>query len=116
MEVRLEGEEGSFEVAGTVFHEREPRVVRVGDYHLEFVPKGHLLVLRNNDVPGVVGKLGSAVGDAGINIAAIHLSRGGTGEALAVLRLDQELTDRAVEILRDLPEVREVARVAVGPL
>ncbi len=117
IEVEVDGEGGSFEVAGTLFHEREARVVRLESFPLEFVPKGNLLVMRNDDVPGVVGKLGATLGDAGVNIAAIHLSRPhGSHQALAVLRLDQELPASTLAALRALPEVEAAEVVDVGPL
>jgi D-3-phosphoglycerate dehydrogenase len=99
------------EIAGTLFGERDPRIVRFAGFRLEFRPSGLLLVLRNLDVPGVVGKLGSLLGDAGVNIADIHLARRDEErEALAVLRLDGRLPEEVLERLRGLPEVRE-ARV-----
>jgi D-3-phosphoglycerate dehydrogenase / 2-oxoglutarate reductase len=111
--VTLAGEGRTVELDGTLFGERDPRVVRFGGFRLEFRPEGRLLVLENRDVPGVVGKLGSLLGEAGVNIADIHLARrgdanGGTGEgeALAVLRLDQEPDDALLAALRNLPEVR----------
>ena len=115
--VSLEGEDGTFEVAGTLFHGRDPRVVRLDNFRLEFLPKGHLLVVQNEDVPGVVGKLGTALGDAGVNIAAIHLSRvSGTEEAMAVARIDENVPAEVLESLRQLPEVRTVHLVEVGAL
>jgi len=117
IEVELHGEEGSFEVAGTLFHEREARIVQVESYHLEFVPKGELLMVRNDDVPGVVGKIGSLLGGAHVNIAAIHLSRRPKSqEALAVVRLDHEPPAEVVDRLRQLPEVRSAVLVDVGAL
>ncbi|HEX2163621.1 MAG TPA: phosphoglycerate dehydrogenase [Thermoanaerobaculia bacterium] len=99
------------EVAGTLFGERDPRIVRFGGFPLEFRPAGCLLVLRNRDVPGVVGRLGTLLGDAGVNIADIHLARRddapGGREALAVLRLDARPGDDVLDRLRALPEVRE---------
>jgi D-3-phosphoglycerate dehydrogenase len=107
--VTLSGENGSVEVAGTVFGESDPRVVRLEGYRLEFRAKGRLLVLRNSDVPGVVGTLGTFLGEAGINIAEIHLARKtGGGEALAVLRLDQAPPEATVAALEALPEVSRV--------
>jgi D-3-phosphoglycerate dehydrogenase len=107
--VVVSGEKGSVEVAGTVFGEADPRVVRFEGYRLEFRAKGRLLVLRNNDVPGVVGTVGTLLGDAGINIAEIHLARKeGGGDALAVLRLDQEPSEEIVASLKALPEISEV--------
>jgi D-3-phosphoglycerate dehydrogenase len=93
-------------------------VVRFGGFRLEFRPAGKLLVLENRDRPGVVGRLGTLLGAAGINIADIHLARRGapSGEALAlaVLRLDQEPGDEVLASLAALPEVLSVHRVDLG--
>lgn len=115
IEVRLSAGTRGVELAGTLVHGHDPRVIRLDDHLLEFSPKGALLVVRNDDVPGVVGSLGTALGAAGINIAAIHLSRvSGGGEALAVVRLDTRPPASVVEKLADLGPVREVRVVDVG--
>ena len=115
VQVRLVGEQGSIEVAGTLFHERDARVVSFGDYQLEFRPKGKLLMIRNRDVPGVVGRIGTALGNAGVNIAEIHLSRlPEGGAALAVVRLDQDLPDGLLESLRGVEGVSRVDLIDVG--
>ena len=107
--VTISGDNGSVEVAGTVFGEADPRVVRFEGYRLEFRAKGRLLVIRNSDVPGVVGTLGTLLGEAGINIAEIHLARkAGGGDALAVLRLDQPPPEATIAALEALPEIRQV--------
>ncbi len=112
--VRVTAEE-RVEVAGALFGERDPRIVRFGDFRLEFRPLGCLLVLRNRDVPGVVGRLGTLLGEAGVNIADIHLSRRDQeAEALAVLRLDQRPPAATLERLRELPEVRSVRVLELG--
>jgi D-3-phosphoglycerate dehydrogenase len=113
--VEVAGEGRRVELAGTLFGERDPRVVSFGGFRLEFRPAGRLLVLENRDVPGVVGKLGTLLGDAGINIAEIHLARrDGEEQAMAVLRLDQEPSPEALRRLRALPEVIDVRVVDLG--
>jgi len=115
--VRLVTDAAAIEIAGVLFHERDPRIVELGEYQLEFQPKGRLLLVRNRDVPGVVGKIGTALGDAGVNIAEIHLSRrAGSHEALAVVRLDQDVPAAVLDGLRKLPEVKRVDLVDVGKL
>ncbi|HVF58726.1 MAG TPA: phosphoglycerate dehydrogenase [Thermoanaerobaculia bacterium] len=116
VKVALAGPAGArVEVEGTLFGERDPRVVRFGGYRLEFRPEGRLLVLENRDVPGVVGRLGTLLGEAQINIADIHLARSDSeGEALAVLRLDQEPGPEVLARLAALPEVRRVQLVDLG--
>ncbi|HVT59370.1 MAG TPA: phosphoglycerate dehydrogenase [Thermoanaerobaculia bacterium] len=113
--VALAGGGRTVELGGTLFGERDPRVVRFGRYRLEFRPQGKLLVLENRDVPGVVGKLGTLLGEAGINIADIHLARlDGESRALAVLRLDQPVTEAVVASLKALPEVLSAHALDLG--
>jgi D-3-phosphoglycerate dehydrogenase len=113
--VALSGGGHGVELGGTLIGGRDPRVVRFGGYRLEFRPQGRLLVLENRDVPGVVGKLGTLLGEAGVNIADIHLARrDGERKALAVLRLDQPAGDAVVARLRALPEVLSANPVDLG--
>lgn len=110
--VSLSGEDGSIEVAGTVFGETDPRVVRFRGFRLEFRPSGQLLVIENRDVPGVVGKIGTLLGNAGTNIAEIHLARDGSRKnAIAVVRLDAVPSAQLMDELQSLPEVDSVRLV-----
>ncbi|HUP21577.1 MAG TPA: phosphoglycerate dehydrogenase [Thermoanaerobaculia bacterium] len=107
--VSLCGDADEVKVAGTLHGDGEPRVVGIDDFRLEFRPEGLLLVMRNVDVPGVVGKLGTLLGAAKVNIADIHLARRDReGEALSVLRLDQRPPKECLDALRALPEARGV--------
>jgi D-3-phosphoglycerate dehydrogenase len=110
--VTLAGGGRTVDLGGTLIGGRDPRVVRFGGYRLEFRPQGRLLMLENRDVPGVVGKLGTLLGQAGINIADIHLARrDGEAKALAVLRLDQPAGDDVLGRLRALPEVLSASQI-----
>lgn len=113
--VRVEGSGGTVDIAGALFGEHDRRVVRYQGFPLEFRPEGLLLVLQNRDVPGVVGKLGTLLGGAGVNIAEIHLAREVRAEeAMAVLRLDQEPEAATLRSLAELPEIRRVQLVDLG--
>ena len=113
--VTLKGEAGEVSVAGTVFAERDPRVVQLEGYRLEFRLKGFLLVLQNKDVPGVVGKVGTLLGEASVNIAEIHLARSPEGdEAMAVVRLDGDLQPQVLEALEKIPEITRVTMIDLG--
>ena len=113
--VKLAGEGGDVELAGTLFGATDARVVRFEGYRLEFRPEGLMLVLQNLDVPGVVGKLGNILGEAGVNIADIHLARESQGEeAVAVIRLDNAPPPEVLETLRQLDEVIRVRLVDLG--
>jgi len=81
---------------------------------------GWMLVVRNRDVPGVIGKVGSALGSAGINIASYHQARraphavGAPGDALAAINVDQALTNGVLDKLQALPDVVEVRLANFG--
>jgi D-3-phosphoglycerate dehydrogenase / 2-oxoglutarate reductase len=113
VDITLSGGGRNVELGGTLFGDRDPRVVRFEGYRLEFRPQGNLLVLENEDRPGVVGKVGTLLAEADVNIADIHLARRGQ-EALAVLRLDQEPTDALLNKLKALPEVKSARRAVLG--
>jgi len=113
--VRLDGPTGRMEIAGTLFADHDARVVRFRDFPLEFRPAGRLMVLHNRDVPGVVGNLGTCLGNGGINIADIHLARQpGQEDAVAVLRLDQLPDDALLRKVQALPGVLAARLVDLG--
>ncbi|MBI4589439.1 MAG: ACT domain-containing protein [Candidatus Rokubacteria bacterium] len=79
-------------IAGTVF-DGTPRIVRLRDLHIDFVPEGDILVLSYEDRPGMVGKIGSVLGRHNVNIASMHVGRREKrGRAIVVLLLDEDLT------------------------
>jgi D-3-phosphoglycerate dehydrogenase len=99
-------------VAGAILAEGHPRLVRIGDFRVDVVPRGVVLVLQNHDVPGVIGRVGTLLGNAGINIAEYHQARlTAGGDALAVVSVDAALPGAIGEALRALPEIRSVAQV-----
>ncbi len=113
--VRLDGPEGRVDIAGTLFGDEDARVVRFRGFPLEFRPAGRLMMLQNRDVPGVVGNLGTCLGNAGINIADIHLARQpGKDDAVAVLRLDQMPEEAVLRDVLAVPGVESVRLVDLG--
>jgi D-3-phosphoglycerate dehydrogenase len=110
--VRASSATNTVEVAGALVGGGDPRVVEVLGYRLEFRPLGRLLLLENRDVPGVVGRIGTVLGEAGVNIADIHLARiEEKGVALAVLRVDEAPGPALLERLRGLPELVRLCSV-----
>ena len=84
--------EGRKVIAGTVF-DGKPRIVRMRDLDMEFVPEGFMLVLSYEDRPGVVGKIGTLLGRLNVNIAAMQVGRRARrGRAIVVLNLDEDLS------------------------
>jgi D-3-phosphoglycerate dehydrogenase len=112
LEVRLTGDGETIRVGGAVLEEAHPRVVRIGEYHVDIQPRGDLVLLRNRDVPGVIGRVGSALAAAKINIGQYHVARlEAGGEALAAIGVDGKLSAAVMEQLRGLPEVTAVQQV-----
>lgn len=117
LEVRAETEAGGTRVCGALLDERHPRIVRIDDYHVDVVPEGTLVVLRNRDVPGVIGRVGSLLGSLGINIAEYHQARlEAGGDALAAISVDGALPAAALEALRALAEIADARQVELAPL
>ena len=88
LEVSIGGGDEITSVAGTFFGAK-PRIVQINGQHIEARPEGVLLLLENRDVPGMVGKIGSLLGERGVNIATMSLSRDAAGgKALTVINLD----------------------------
>lgn len=88
VELEAHGQGETVSVAGT-FIGASPRIVRINGRHVEARPSGVLLLLENNDVPGIVGQIGTVLGTHGVNIANMSLSRDHRGgEVLTVLNLD----------------------------
>lgn len=109
IEVRLSGKKADTRVAGALLAEGHPRIVRIDGFHIDLPPRGTLIVIRNWDVPGVIGRVGTLIGDAGINIAEYHQARlQAGGQAIAAISVDGKLDQEVLARLRQLPEVIEV--------
>jgi D-3-phosphoglycerate dehydrogenase / 2-oxoglutarate reductase len=92
----------------TLFSGSDARVVEVDGLPLEFRPEGTVVFLRNRDVPGVVGNVGTILGEGGINIANFSLARGPGDRAAAVIAVDSVPTADVLARLRGAPGVEEV--------
>lgn len=98
-------------VRGTVLHGASLRLLGVDDIHIEVPLEGKLIYMRNRDVPGVVGKVGTILGRHNVNIANFALGRSGhagDGEAIAVVQVDHAPPESALRELQDSPEIQEV--------
>lgn len=100
-------------VGGALMGSRmEPRIVRVGTFRIETEPRGTCLLIRNQDQPGVIGAVGTVLGEANANIAEYHLARRkGGGQSFGVVRIDEELPAETLRELEDLDGVEEVRQV-----
>ncbi|MBZ5540992.1 MAG: phosphoglycerate dehydrogenase [Acidobacteriia bacterium] len=104
-------------VEGTVLHDASPRVLAIDGIPLESQLAGTILYLRNHDQPGVIGQVGTLLGQQGVNIATFALGRRDAtrgAEAVSLVRLDGDVPESAVEPIRKLPAVTEAKLVHLG--
>jgi len=96
LKITLAGPEGqTLQVGGLVFDDQITRLSLINDYYFEAEPTGHMLLVENEDKPGVIGDLGHFLGFKGVNIATFELSRNRRGgKAMAVIRTDQEVSNQ----------------------
>ncbi len=104
------------EILGTISVDGRPRILAIDGYRMEVVPAGPMALVFNDDQPGVIGVIGKTLGDAGINVADMALSRRGD-RALMVLKLDEPMSNETRDALVALkPPIHVVRRVQLPPL
>jgi len=101
---------GEQRVAGTLFRSggsgSDGRITEINGFRIEAIPHGHMLVTCNTDVPGVIGRIGSILGEHNVNISRFHLGRRERGgEAMAVIETDAALRNETLEELRSFDPV-----------
>jgi D-3-phosphoglycerate dehydrogenase len=106
--------EGEHNVKGAVLHGRAPRLLSVDDIDVEAPLERNLIYLRNRDVPGVIGKIGTILGEHQINIANFSLGRaanessdGKARQAVAVIDVDGPVPEKVLDALRQVPAIEE---------
>jgi D-3-phosphoglycerate dehydrogenase len=100
-------------VAGTVFSDGRPRMIQIKDINLdaEFAP--HMLYVVNEDKPGFIGKLGTLLGDAKVNIANFTLGRSASDQdAICLVEVDGRVPDNVIAAIAQLPQVRMAKALA----
>ncbi len=104
--VTVETEKGKRTVAGTLFGGDKPRIVEINGISVEAELGANMLYFVNKDRPGFIGRLGTTLGDAGVNIATFQLGRMAQGsDALALIEIDGPLADDVLAKLSALPDV-----------
>jgi D-3-phosphoglycerate dehydrogenase len=99
-------------VAGTVFSDGRPRIIQVRDINMEFELAPHMLYIRNADKPGFIGRFGSLMGEADVNIATLNLGRDRPGgDAICVVTTDEPVSEDVLAKIRALPQVVRVNRL-----
>ena len=112
LRVKAKGKESY--VAGTLFSKKDPRIVYIDDFKVEIVPEGELLLLYNNDKPGVIGNIGTLLGKNHINIARMHFGRERQGGmAISVVSIDAHASPQIIDQIKKLPNILSVKQISL---
>jgi len=113
--IELHSAAGTHHAVATVIHGEQPRLLEFDGIDIEAPLEGNLLVCRNLDVPGVIGKIGTILGEHGVNIANFALGRERSGskpvKALAVVQVDAPVPQTVLEALHTIEAMLEAKLV-----
>jgi D-3-phosphoglycerate dehydrogenase len=100
-------------VAGTVFSDGRPRLIQVKGINMEAEFAPHMLYVTNEDKPGFIGRLGTILGNASVNIANFNLGRSSRGsDAIALVQVDEAVAQPVLQEIRTLPWVKQARALA----
>ena len=106
IKVIAKSENDSFSAEGTHLH--ESRILKVNDYWVDVIPKGHMFIAKYEDVPGSIGKIGTKLGEHNVNIGIMQVGRDEKGgRAIMVLTLDKEIPKDVIKEIQALDNVYE---------
>ena len=109
--MKLEGNAGEIdEIWGTIYEQRYPRLVKIGEIYLDAIPEGWMIVIQNIDKPGVIGNVGTTLGRHNINIARFQLGRLGD-RAICLVNIDTPADEEVIHDLSKLPNIISVRQV-----
>jgi len=110
--VTLSGASGAVEARATLVHDGEPRLIALDGVEIESQLEGRFIAIANDDSPGVIGRIGTILGEAGVNIARMSLGRNHAG-ALAIVQVDGEVPAEVFAKLRNSPSIRAATLLEV---
>ena len=99
-------------ITGSIFSENHPRIVNIMGFSFDVFPEVVMLFMKNKDVPGVIGSVGTILGNANINIGGYLLSREmNEDEAFSVIRVDSKISEEILVELQKLPEILSIQQL-----
>jgi len=110
--VEVETDKTNNSIMGTLFTKVDPRIVKINEFYVDCVPQGYMLVIFNKDVPGIIGQIGTILGENKINIAGMSFGREDKGgRAITVLNIDSEAPKKVLDEIRKAKNIQEVKLV-----
>ncbi|MBI1826898.1 MAG: phosphoglycerate dehydrogenase, partial [Planctomycetes bacterium] len=113
--ISIHSKDRSHQIEGTVYSDRRPRILSIDGYRMDLVPERTMVLIFNDDRPGVIGLVGQTLGNAGINIADMALSRRGK-TALMALKLDVPMPTELAQSLSQMEPILSVRSVTLPPV
>ena len=112
--IEIETDKMTSSLVGTLFTKVNPRIVKLNEFYVDSVPEGYMLFVQNNDVPGIIGTIGTILGNNGVNIAGMSFGRDEKGgKAVSILNIDSDVPKPVLEEMRKAKNVNEVKLVKV---
>jgi D-3-phosphoglycerate dehydrogenase / 2-oxoglutarate reductase len=112
---RVEWAGGARTIAATLFSHDQPRIVEVDGYRVDVVPEGTILVTVSRDEPGFIGRVGTTLGELGINIATWRTGRSAPGgRALSFITVDSDVPDTAMQTLAATDPIERITKVRLS--
>ncbi len=113
LSIRATTSVGETTICGTVYGE-EARIVHIDGHHVDIIPSGNMIVTQHSDRPGIIGKVGTLLGDNGVNIAGMHVGREAVGtHAIMVIMIDQSLAPELLAQIRALTGIETAQTITL---
>ncbi|MFH1480877.1 MAG: phosphoglycerate dehydrogenase [Pseudomonadota bacterium] len=110
--LKVKSMEGENIVSGTIFGNTMPRILRINDFYLEAIPEGHILLLHNEDIPGVIGRIGTTLGKHKLNIGRMHVGQEkAKKQNVVLLATDVSVNDHVLNELRSMDNIYSARRI-----
>jgi len=110
--LKVKSLEGENIVSGTIFGKTLPRILRINDFYLAAIPEGHNLLIHSEDIPGVIGRIGAALGERNVNISRMQVGQEKVKKQnVILLTTDVTVKDAVLEELRSLGHVYLAKRI-----
>ena len=109
IKLKVYQEDGKYnEIWGTVLEGKHIRIVKIGEYNVDLIPEGKLLVAPHKNVPGVIGKVGIAMGEYNVNISNMIVSNAKDVSSMMILNVDNNVPSELIAKLKEFPEILDI--------